>query len=118
MSTPNYWAVVELMGHAKIAGEVSEASGGMIRVDVPETPTDPSFTRIFNPSAIYCINPVSEDFARNAAELLKERPVHIYEAEAVLTKLIQTNPERVKRQLEKAGELSSTDGENAVMLKK
>ena len=45
------WAVVELMGHNKIAGRVTEHKFGnqsMLRVDVPEIDNLPAFTKIIN----------------------------------------------------------------------
>lgn len=61
------WCLLELFGHQKLAGRVSEsqiAGGNFLRVDVPETASNPSFTRIINPSAIYAINPITEEVAR------------------------------------------------------
>lgn len=51
-------AVVELFGHQKMAGKVTEQSIGpstFVRIDVPETNHQPAFTRLLNPSAIYAI---------------------------------------------------------------
>lgn len=56
------FAIVELFGHNKVAGKVSEQNMGSFtfcRIDVPETPQQPAFTRFVNPSAIYAINPVT-----------------------------------------------------------
>ncbi len=75
------FALVELFGHARIAGRVSEqviAGQGFIRVDVPDLEGQPGFTRIFGPSAIYSITPVSEEIATAAAESMRVRPVTVY----------------------------------------
>jgi hypothetical protein len=72
------WAMVELFGHTRIAGEVSEqtiAGGAMVRIDVPETETSPGFTRIVNVAAIYAINPMSEESARLIAGRITYQPV-------------------------------------------
>lgn len=72
------WAMVELFGHARIAGEVSEqtiAGGAMVRIDVPETETSPGFTRIVNVAAIYAINPMSEEMVRSIAGQLNVKPI-------------------------------------------
>lgn len=77
----SFWALVELMGRAKIAGEISEfqfAGGTLIRVDVPETESQPAFTRMYGISAIYCITPVDEAVARTLAQNLVARPVTIW----------------------------------------
>ena len=65
------FALVELFGHNKIAGKVSEqviAGTGFVRVDVPDTTRKPAHTRFFNPSAIYSITPVEESVATRLAE--------------------------------------------------
>lgn len=49
-----HWALVELMGHQRIAGLVSEqtiAGKGFIRVDVPKENGEIIFTRFFGPDA-------------------------------------------------------------------
>jgi hypothetical protein len=75
------WAIVELFGHNKIAGKVSEqviAGQGYIRVDVPELEGSPAFTKMFGTGAIYSITPVDEEIARQVARYLRIEPVHIY----------------------------------------
>jgi hypothetical protein len=57
------WALVELMGHNKIVGFVTEHKFGnqsMLRVDVPEVGNLPAFSKIIAVSAIYAINPLTE----------------------------------------------------------
>ena len=49
------WAIVELLGHQKIAGHISEqplAGTNMLRVDVPETKSNPAFL-IFSVSSSF-----------------------------------------------------------------
>lgn len=72
------WALVELMGHARIAGRVSEqqvAGAGFVRVDVPETSAGPEYTRLFAPAAIYAITPTTEALAKAAAAQYDNRPL-------------------------------------------
>ena len=60
--TTELFAVVELFGHQRMAGKVTEHNWGsstFVRIDVPETKHQPKFTRIVNPSAVYAINPVT-----------------------------------------------------------
>ena len=81
-NTFDTWALVELMGHSRIAGRVTDATIGgatFIRVDVPETSGGQPSTRYFSPAAIYCISPVTEEIARGLAEELDSRPFNIYE---------------------------------------
>ena len=71
-------AIVELMGHARIAGKVSEqVIGGvaMLRVDVPETSVQSAFTKFYSAGAVYAITPVDETIAHQAAEQFQERPI-------------------------------------------
>lgn len=72
------WAMVELFGHSRVAGEVSEqniAGGAMLRIDVPETEANPAFTRIVHINAIYAINPITEEVARSIAGQLNVKPI-------------------------------------------
>lgn len=76
------WAILELFGHQRIAGLVSEqtvSGGSFIRIDVPETETQPAFTRLFNPTAIYAINPVTEELAKAQARTIEAKPVTPYD---------------------------------------
>ena len=80
-NTFDTFAIVELFGHARIAGRVSEqviAGQGFVRVDVPANAEYPAFTRMFGPGAIYSITPVTEEIANAAAERMRERPVTVY----------------------------------------
>lgn len=75
------YCIVELFGHSKIVGLVTEqALGGetFIRVDVPETKRASAFTRLFGKGAIYSIPPVSEEIARAAADQIYVAPVTVY----------------------------------------
>lgn len=66
------WTLVELFGHQRIVGHVSEqtfGTGVLFRVDVPHLTSSgmtirPGFTRYFGLSAIYSITPISEEMVR------------------------------------------------------
>ena len=80
------WAIVELFGHQKIAGKVTEqtiAGAAMLRVDVPaldgESAAQQAFTRFFGHGAIYSINPTTEEIARGMAARVCAVPVNRYE---------------------------------------
>jgi hypothetical protein len=80
-TTFDTFAIVDLFGHAKIAGRVSEqviAGTTMLRVDVPSVGDTPAFTRYYGGAAVYSITPVSEEIAKAAAERLQERPVTVW----------------------------------------
>jgi len=75
------YCIVELFGHQKIAGLVTEqtlAGQGFIRVDVSATKRFPAFTRMFGSGAIYSITPVDEETAKAAAESIYIEPVTVY----------------------------------------
>jgi hypothetical protein len=91
------WGIVEVMGHKKFAGHITEqviAGSALVRVDVPEvtvqrqrveydergygkgyvteTKTVGAFTKMVGVGSIYCITPTSEEIARKCAtELAK-----------------------------------------------
>jgi hypothetical protein len=62
------WAILELMGHRRLGGRVSEASiagGAFIRIDVPHPNEAGIFTasQFYSPSAVYAITPTTEAIA-------------------------------------------------------
>ena len=74
-------AIVELMGHQKIAGKVSEetiAGSAMLRVDVPKTGSRDAFTKFYSATAIYCITPTDEATMVAAVAALDKPPVSPY----------------------------------------
>lgn len=75
------WAIVELMGHSRMAGRVTEEQrfgATMGRLDVPND--DGSFfTVYFRGDSIYRLTPVAEEIARSVARQSKPRPVHQWE---------------------------------------
>lgn len=76
------WCIVELVGHQRIAGRVTEQQVGgcnFVRVDIPPVGNRPGFTRLLGQGAIYAINPVTEQIARAAAAAYRAEPVAAYE---------------------------------------
>lgn len=76
------WGIVEVMGHRRYAGHITEqviGGSALIRIDVPavEVPkryeSDSSaksvaaYTKLVGVGSIYCITPTTEDIARAAA---------------------------------------------------
>ena len=83
------WCIVELFGHTKIAGKCTEqniAGTNMLRVDVPETTTQPKFTRFFGSSAIYSIIPVDEDTCKFMAEKIQVKPIESWNISEIVKK--------------------------------
>ncbi len=83
------WCVVEIMGHKRYAGLVTEAEIGgcsFLRVDVPESvsaqsgETLPAFTKLFGQGSVYCLSPTTEETARAFAAGLGVEAFSRYEA--------------------------------------
>ena len=75
------WGIIEIMGHTKLAGKISEASIGgipMVRVDVPEVDNSQAFTRFYGKEAIFSIQPCDEETTKLAAVHIQEPPVTVY----------------------------------------
>lgn len=85
------WAILELMGHRRLAGKLSEQVVGgasFIRVDVPGNSTEEErkehgdnwiATQFYAPSAVYCITPTTEAMARKVAAMAQPAPVAQWE---------------------------------------
>jgi hypothetical protein len=80
------WCVLELMGHRRLAGKVTEvqiAGAGVLRLDVPGDDGEPDVTQFYAPSALNCITPTTEANARAMAKRYRPAPVHRYELPAL-----------------------------------
>jgi hypothetical protein len=81
------WAIVEVMGHRRFAGFVTEAAIGgasFVRVDIPEVfcggENLPAFTKLLGAASIYAISPCTEETARAFAASFAQRSFATYEA--------------------------------------
>ncbi len=75
------WAIVEIFGHSRIAGRVSEyvlGGSSFVRVDVPAVNGQAPFTRLYGPGAIYSMTFVDEETATRAAEAIRPAPITVY----------------------------------------
>ena len=82
-----HYALVELFGHQRIAGKVTEAEiggGKFIRVDVPAIGDAQPLTRFYSPGAIYGITPVTEETALALAAQFRVEPITPWEAKNAL----------------------------------
>ena len=81
------WAIVELMGHVRMAGfvrEVTIAGAGLLSIEVPEAVDDggtthAAYTQIVNPTSLYRITPTTEDLARSVARHSRPAAIHAWE---------------------------------------
>ena len=94
------WAIVELMGHRRLAGFVTEqeiAGQSFLRLDIvgrdtkideddgPEVALKGGFeggvTQFYSPQAVYCITPTTQDIAVTIGRRSHPAPVQRYELE-------------------------------------
>ncbi len=81
------WGIVELLGHVRLAGRVSEVErfGAKLgRIDIPDVsagaaPDAVLSTQFFNGSSLYRYTPCSEDAARAVAKSNQPQPVKPWE---------------------------------------
>lgn len=81
------WAILELFGHSRIVGKVSEqVLGGctFVRVDVPESEGHQPYTKLFGQGAIYAMSFVDEETALGAVKMMRTRPVDVWSARRML----------------------------------
>jgi hypothetical protein len=75
------WAILELMGHVRMAGRVTEETrfgAALGRIDVPG-PGDSFTTVYFGGGSIYRLTPTTEEVARAVARGSQPEPVHRWE---------------------------------------
>lgn len=103
------WAIIEIMGHQRYAGFVTEQSIGgasFVRVDVPENGAEnPAFTKLFGAGSIYAITPVAEHVARLASQKLNQVPITLYDLpesirDRIRQPLLPAQPNRVPEEFE------------------
>lgn len=76
------WGLVELFGHQRVAGRITEQQVGgcnFVRVDIPRG--EGFYTRLFGQGAIYAINLTDEAAARVLATRYADKPPYAYELE-------------------------------------
>ena len=89
------WAIVELMGHRKLAGHVTQvevAGHGMLRLDVPGTNGEPAATQFYSPASLYCLTPTTEEIARGLATRNQPAPVTRWELPSPKREPAQEDP--------------------------
>jgi hypothetical protein len=75
------WVILELMGHRRLAGYLSEQTIGgasFLRIDVPGDEGNVA-TQLYSGSAVYCITPTTEAIARKVAKSSEPAPVTKWE---------------------------------------
>ena len=89
------WCILELMGHRRLAGLVTEATlagGSFLRIDIygeepddggmvaggiaqPADPDEPIVTQFYSPSSVYAITPTTETICRRMGMKFRPQPV-------------------------------------------
>lgn len=75
-----HWGILELMGHQRTAGRLSEemiAGSNLLRVDIPINAQE-FRTAYYGSSAIYALHVTSEETARKAASAMSTKPPYAY----------------------------------------
>lgn len=86
------WAIVELFGHQRIAGLITEQTIGgcqFVRVDVPAVGGASAFTKLYGNGAIYAITFVDRDIALAALEKMRVKPITPYDVGALTSDAVQ-----------------------------
>lgn len=112
---PALFAIVQLFGHQRIAGRISEQTFGgqtFVRIDVPEIDlgdgrTMQAHTRSFGQGAIYGIDWCDETAMVVAARQIQHAPIASYSVVAALRSLPQAEKVRL---LGSGGDLLDDDG--------
>lgn len=76
------WAIIELLGHRRLAGKVTEATilgGALLRIDVPGEGDTIKMTQFVGPQAIYSLTPTTEPMARAVAARSDPAPIERWE---------------------------------------
>ena len=78
------WAIVEIMGHRRLAGYCREAEmygGKLLRIDSYEGDSETAIqTQYYGAGSIYCLTPATEETARRVAAGIKApEPVALWE---------------------------------------
>lgn len=77
------WCIVELFGHQKFAGHLTQADWppGFGRLEIPATDGHGPATQLINPASIYRLTPTTEDIALRVAASCRPKPVSRWELE-------------------------------------
>ena len=100
------WCLVEIMGHLKVAGKATTMNFGstvMLKVDIPETKSQPEFSRMFGMSSIFSITPCDEKTARIHAESYRTSPTINYSFDRVVEKEVSIRIESSNQNQPKLG---------------
>lgn len=101
------WAIVEVMGRARFAGQISEDTRfgpALLRVEVPAVEGQPALEKHFGASAIYSVTPCSEQVAREAARRFAASPITIVGFDVQRCLPLTDGPDRLRSPYEPINE--------------
>jgi hypothetical protein len=76
-----FYAIIDLFGHQRIAGFVTEAEIGgcsFVRVDVPAVDGSQAISKFYGNGAIYSMTPVSKEVVELFVQRYKPAPLNVY----------------------------------------
>jgi len=79
------WVILELMGHRRLGGYLTEQEiGGVnfLRLEVPAVDGHKAATQFYSASSVYCITPTTEKLAKACARASRPAPIHRWELPA------------------------------------
>lgn len=94
-----HWCVLEIMGHQRFAGyltEITIAGTPMLQLTVPEYRDQPEFTRIFGGGSVYSISPCTEELARGMIPRLRQTPISIFDLPSGVQDLIEAGRKQTR----------------------
>lgn len=94
------WVLLELMGHRRVAGFLSEqeiAGQAFLRLDIPASDDSDDLkegtgTQYYSPNAVYSITPVDKTTAYLCAQQWVELPVQSWELKAIYLDAREKDP--------------------------
>lgn len=113
-TTLDTWGILEIMGHVRLAGRISEQTIGgtaFVRIDVPEIGDRPSFSKLYGAGSIYSISPTTEDIARSVAETIQADPISPYDFSPELRAVLAAARREASRPRLAADTVDQADGD-------
>ena len=111
------WAILELMGHVRLAGRVTEESHfgvALGRIDIPTQAGDGYTTQYFGGASIYRLTPTTEEIARSVAMHNQPRPVQTWELPKPAALTVEpSGPEQYAHDLDEEEDEGEDEGEES-----
>ncbi len=107
------WAIVEIMGHRRLGGLVTEVERfgtKMMRVDIPPAEVDgQTITQFYGGSSIYALTVTDEETARAFALARRELPIDAWSARRMLETDDRRQTANAQLEIDEAAFLGETD---------